>query len=338
MYVLGIETSCDETSVSLLSNEPNVSILDTLTYSQIELYEKWGGVVPEIASRNHLKKIIPLYKDLLLKNNITEKQISLIGVTTYPGLLGPLLTGLMLAKSISMLHHTPIYPVNHLFAHLEAIHLTENITYPYLGVVLSGGHSFFSIVKSCNEIEVIASTIDDAAGEAFDKGGKLLGLNYPAGVQIDNAASLGDSTFHTFPRGLSKNKDTMNMSFSGIKTSLRVYCDKEKTDVNTDGFNDICASYQEAIIDTILIKLKMAHQKFNLPIVFGGGVACNSRLRKKSLAQFQEVFFVDPNYCTDNAAMIANLAYLNRDNKISFPESLSLEASSRFIDKKSIHG
>ncbi len=338
MYVLGIETSCDETSVSILSNDPKPHIVDTLTYSQIELYEKWGGVVPEIASRNHLKKIIPLYKDLLFKNNISEKNIDLIGVTTHPGLLGPLLTGLMLAKSISLIHKTPIYPVNHLFAHIEAIHMTQEISYPYLGVVLSGGHSFFSIVKSANEIEVFASTIDDAAGEAFDKGGKIMGLNYPAGVQIDKASKTGSSSFHSFPRGLSKDKETMNMSFSGIKTSLRMYCEKEIVKADSDSFQNICASYQEAIIDTVLIKLKLAHQKFNLPIVFGGGVACNSRLREKSKSQFSEVYFVDPSFCTDNAAMIANLAYLNRDYKITFPESLDIEASSRFIDKKSIHG
>jgi len=338
MYVLGIETSCDETSVSLLSDDPKVQIIDTLTYSQIELYEQWGGVVPEIASRNHLKKILPLYIDLLKRNNISEKQIDLIGVTTHPGLLGPLLTGLMLAKSISMIHKIPIFPINHLFAHLEAIHLSHKVSYPYLGVVLSGGHSFFSIVKSSNDIEIFASTIDDAAGEAFDKGGKILGLNYPAGVQIDAAAKLGNSTTHKFPRGLSKDKSTMNMSFSGIKTSIRMFCENKNIEINSAEFNDICASYQEAIIDTVLIKLKIALQKFNLPIVIGGGVACNSRLRKKASSISESVYFVDPQYCTDNAGMIAHLAYLNKEFKIPFPQSLDIEASSRFIDKKSING
>ncbi len=338
MIVLGIETSCDETSLSLLDSSAPEKILKTLTYSQIDIYKEWGGVVPEIASRNHLKKILPLYSQLLQETNKTEDQIDLIGVTNLPGLLGPLLTGVNLAKSISLLRKTPIYPVNHLFAHIEAIHLTENISYPYLGVILSGGHSLFCKVSSSNQIKVLASTIDDAAGEAFDKGGKLLGLDYPAGEKIDMFSKNGDPSFIKFPRGLSKDKKNKNMSFSGIKTSLRTYLEKNPTNQKSSSWHDLCASYQEAIIQTVYLKLKLILEEEELPIVVGGGVACNSRLRETFQSNFENVFFVAPKYCTDNASMIANLAFRNAANALSYPDCLSIDASSRFIDKKSFHG
>ncbi len=334
MIVLGIESSCDETSLSLLDSTKPEKIIKTLTYSQIELYENWGGVVPEIASRSHLEKIYPLYTELLKETKINEEEIDLIGVTSYPGLLGPLLTGINLAKSISLYRKTPVFPVNHLFAHIEAIHLTEEVSYPYIGCIISGGHSLIVLVKSSFDISIVASTFDDAAGEAFDKGGKLLGLDYPSGKEIDNLSKNGNRDFIKFPRGLSKEKENKNMSFSGVKSALRRYLENNQVDKNSEEFKNICASYQEAIIDTFLNKLRLVNKEYNLPIVFGGGVACNSRLREKANIQYKETFFVHPKYCTDNAAMIANYAFLNHQEAYQYPESLIIDAKSRYIDKK----
>jgi N6-L-threonylcarbamoyladenine synthase len=334
--VLGLETSCDETSFALLKVREDNSkpeILDMLTYSQVDLYRDWGGVVPEIASRNHLAKIMPLFKEILEKNNVSISEIDLIGVTTNPGLLGPLLMGLSHAKSLSLLYKIPLYAANHLRAHIEAIHLTQEVPYPYVGAILSGGHSLFVEVRSAAEMIIHASTIDDAAGEAFDKGGKILGLDYPAGAQIDQLAKSGDRKKYNFPIGLKKQNQNSNMSFSGIKTSLKQLVEKDSVILEKD-FENICASYQEGIVQSVLTKFKIFYQNFiGLPIVIGGGVGCNSRLKEIFLEFEPKTNFVIPKYCTDNAAMIANLAYRDRKNAMKFPESLHLESQSRYIQK-----
>lgn len=337
MLVLGIETSCDETSLSLLDGQDSsTNIIDTLTYSQIEIYKEWGGVVPEIASRNHLKKLQPLFEEILARNNTKVEDIDLIGVTALPGLLGPLLTGINLAKSIALLYEKPIFPVNHLLAHLEAIHLTEEINYPYLGILLSGGHSLFVMVNNEQEMEVLASTIDDAAGEAFDKGGKLMGVPYPSGPYIDKQSISGNSKKYSFPIGLIKEPTNPNMSFSGLKTSMRLMLEKNpELTKDENSIADLCASYQESIVQSVSKKFEIiAHQHPHIPIVVGGGVACNSRLRIVMEEKFKDIKFVQPQYCTDNASMIANLAYRNRNNALPFPQCLDIDAKSRFINKK----
>ncbi len=336
MLVLGIETSCDETSLSLLKGEgEKAELIDTLTYSQIEIYKEWGGVVPEIASRNHLEKLQPLFEEILKKNNVKTKEIDLIGVTCYPGLLGPLLTGMNLAKSIALFHKKPLFPVNHLLAHLEAIHLTEKIEYPYLGILLSGGHSLFVMVRDEQEIEILASTIDDAAGEAFDKGGKMMGAPYPSGPWIDQQAQKGNKDRFKFPIGLIKDTQNPNMSFSGLKTSLRLMLEKDDSSLLKENINDLCASYQEAIVQSVAQKFDVIDAQYrNYSIVVGGGVACNSRLREVLKDKFQNISFVEPRFCTDNASMIANLAYRNRANALPFPHCLTIDAKSRFINKK----
>lgn len=219
MLILGIETSCDDTSLAILKSTQNetLEILSHNSFSQEDILKKWGGVVPEIAARNHLDKIVPLLKKTVQQAKIDFNQIDLIGVTTNPGLLGPLLTGINAAKTISLIQKTPILPVNHLYAHLEAIHLTDKVRYPYLGLLVSGGHSHFYIVKSKNSFELIGGTIDDAAGEAFDKGAKLMKLGYPGGKIIDEMSHKGDKTKFSFPIGIKNSKDC-NLSFSGLKT------------------------------------------------------------------------------------------------------------------------
>ena len=200
------------------SQPANKVILSHQTFSQN--LAKWGGVVPEIAARNHIQKLTPLVRSTLEETQKKFEDIDAIAVTALPGLLGPLLTGISYAKTISLLKKLPIIPVNHLFAHLEAIHIDQQVSYPYLGLLVSGGHSLFVKVHSPKEMQIISSTIDDAAGEAFDKGGKILGLPYPAGKIIDELAQEGDDSFYKFPIGLKGSKDG-RMSFSGLKTSLK---------------------------------------------------------------------------------------------------------------------
>lgn len=339
--VLGIETSCDDTSIALLESKglnDSPKLLAHLAFSQTEILKKWGGVVPEISSRAHVDKITPLLKEAFEMARCSIAEVDLIGVTAYPGLLGPLLVGLSTAKTLSLIHKIPIYPVNHLYAHLEAIHLTEAITYPYLGLLVSGGHSQYFLVEAKDRFRLIGQTLDDAAGEAFDKGGKLLGLGYPAGQIIDQLAAQGNPDFHKFPIGLSSKK-TPNLSFSGLKADLLRYVQDNKLTppIEDITLKNICASYQKAIVLALTSKLKIAYNQAcesinigKLPIVVGGGVACNSELRKSVIGQFPHAKFVAPKFCTDNGAMIANYAARMFDRKVGFPQCLEIDAQSRF--------
>ena len=340
MITLGIETSCDDTSICVLrtNKSERPSILSHNSFSSEKVLKKWGGVVPEIAARNHLEKLTPLLKVCLEESEISLGEIDQVAVTTNPGLLGPLLTGLNGAKTISLLKSLPINPVNHLFAHLEAIHLTEDVSYPYLGLLFSGGHSMFCYVENATSFKIISSTIDDAAGEAFDKGGKLLGLSYPAGREIDERSKIGNRNTYTFPIGLKNSKDG-RMSFSGVKTSLRRLIETTPDILSSEeNLNNICASYQEAIVEAIKLKtvevLNLVTSEKPLPLVLGGGVACNSRLREVLKSNFKDVYLVQPRFCTDNGAMIANYASRTPENNIPFPECLSIDARNRFINKK----
>jgi len=378
--ILGIETSCDDTSLAILRASgqrlPKPELLASETFSQEKMLAKWGGVVPELAARNHLEKLAPLLKEVLQSAKIKTNQLTGIGVTTVPGLLGPLLTGINVAKSLSLIHKIPLIPVNHLFAHLEAIFLTEEVAYPYLGLLVSGGHSAFFLVRGPNQFELIGSTIDDAAGEAFDKAGKMLGLGYPAGRIIDHLANqftqsmaksptkIDSPTLEnsfSFPIGLRHSGDA-NLSYSGLKTSLRVFLEKNPEqviqgkieDLNSEQLRmlqELCYFYQNAIVESLFQKLLIAEQmalqkigmpapsrkgaksKNKIPIVVGGGVAANQGLREKLLQNFDLCHFVKPSFCTDNGAMIANWSYRNIDLAIPFPQCLDLDAKSSFISK-----
>lgn len=340
--ILGIETSCDDTSVCLFEKSPEGNkILALNSYNQDFLLEKWGGVVPELAARSHLKAIPPLLEVSFKEASLRADEVTHVAVTTHPGLVGSLLTGINLAKTFALIHHLPIIPVNHLFAHLEAIHLTEKIAYPYLGLLVSGGHSAFFWVKSPTDMEVLGTTLDDAAGEAFDKGGKILGVGYPAGRIIDELASKGDAKKFQFPISYLRDRPG-KMSFSGLKTALRVKLEKMAPEEIKNELPHLCASYQEAIVQSLRIKTEEVIEKilqqnlktFQTPIVLGGGVACNSRLRAVMQKHFKNVFFVKPTYCTDNAAMIANWASLVPEREIAFPDCLELEAQARYVEKK----
>jgi N6-L-threonylcarbamoyladenine synthase len=339
--ILGIETSCDDTSIAILKGNPDdlsqkPVLLAHQSFSQELILQKWGGVVPEIAARNHLEKIIPLLESALSLAQIELSSIDLVAVTTHPGLLGPLLTGINCAKTIALLNQLPIASVNHLYAHLEAIHLTEDVTYPYLGLLVSGGHSMYLLVRSSSDFEILGNSIDDAAGEAFDKGGKLLGLGYPAGKIIDEMSIKGDHQKYNFPISMLNSGDA-TLSLSGVKTALRNFIE-EHPDKNFK-MEDVCASYQYAIIEALSRKcqaaLDIAFSKYgyDLPIVVGGGVACNSALRKTLNTKFSNVHFVAPKYCTDNGAMIANYALRTFHHSIPFPDCLLLDARGQYVSK-----
>ncbi len=351
---LGIETSCDDTSMAILRESSHgPEILYHGKFGQEEILKKWGGVVPEIAARNHLAKIPTLLDDAFTSAKISPKQIDYIAVTTVPGLLGPLLTGVNTAKTLALFHKTPIVAVNHLYAHLEAIHLTEKVTYPYLGLLISGGHSIFFWVENAHSFNVLGSTIDDACGEAFDKGGKLLELGYPAGHLIDKLAQMGNADRYEFPIGLKSSADA-RLSFSGLKTALRNFIEAqpeiltkkpaqfETAEENSQDFYDLCASYQNAISKALLLKMryaiKIAKEKFQapnkFPIVLGGGVACNSKIRESFKNKYADALFVKPEFCTDNGAMIANYGRLHAQDATPFPQCLQIDARGRFIDKK----
>ncbi|WP_372652349.1 tRNA (adenosine(37)-N6)-threonylcarbamoyltransferase complex transferase subunit TsaD [Halobacteriovorax sp.] len=351
-FILGIETSCDDTSIAIIETDSNdldtpPSVITQKSFSQEELLSKWGGVVPEIAARNHLAKLVPLLKQTLQSVNMDMEDIDAIGVTTQPGLLGPLLTGLNTAKTLSLIFEKPIIPVNHLFAHLEAIHLSRTTKYPYIGLLVSGGHSLYLLVTSQTDFEILGSTIDDAAGEAFDKGGKILGLGYPAGKLIDDLAKSGDPLKYQFPIGLKSSADC-RLSYSGVKTALRLFVEKNPHVLHQGGVHysqdlkDVCASYQHAIVGALKLKLKYAMKAVNeryprkLEVVVGGGVACNSYLRKVLIETYKDVFFVQPSFCTDNGAMVANYAHRIETSAIKFPECLTLDAKGRYISKKDL--
>jgi N6-L-threonylcarbamoyladenine synthase len=340
--ILGIETSCDDTSIAIveeLSGQCRVLALNS--YSQDFILAKWGGVVPELAARSHVKAIPPLMDVTFKEAGIALEEITEIAVTTHPGLVGSLLTGINLAKTFALIRKLPIVPVNHLYAHLEAIHLTDKVAYPYLGLLVSGGHTAFMWVKSSTEMDLLGSTLDDAAGEAFDKGGKLLGVGYPAGKLIDDLAKTGDSKKYSFPISYMRDRPG-KMSFSGLKTALRVQLSKMDSQLIKDELPHLCASYQEAIVQTLRIKAEEIIEKilnkkiktFETPIVIGGGVACNSRLREVMTKHFNSVHVVRPLYCTDNAGMIAHWAAKVPDLRVPFPECLTLDARSKFVEKK----
>ena len=347
---LGIETSCDDTSIALLAGDvggagDRPQILAMHHFNEEALFNKWGGVVPEIAARNHLAKLAPLLEKAFKTAKVGPHQVDIIGITTHPGLLGPLLTGLNAAKTLSLIHQTPLVPVNHLYAHLEAIHLVKKVPYPYLGLVASGGHSLFLLVSSSTEFEVLGTTLDDAAGEAFDKGGKLLGLGYPAGQKIDELAGGGDPFKYTFPIGLASS-GSPDLSFSGVKTSLRMWIERHgRPSFDSQEIKDLCAGYQEAIVRALELKAHCAFKfvqkkiKGHIPLVVGGGVACNSRLREVLSKAFKGVLFIPPQFCTDNAGMVGNYA-LRAFEKLAifFPDTLLLDARGKFIKKNQTQG
>ena len=312
-YILAIETSCDDTAASVLKDR---KVLSNCIANQNLIHKAYGGIVPELASRAHQSKIIPVVSQALNEANIDKKELTAIAYTQGPGLLGSLLVGSSFAKSLSIALGLPLIPINHMQGHL-LVHFIENKNikvpvFPFLGVTLSGGHTQLILVKKYFEMELIGTTLDDAIGEAFDKCGKQLGMDYPAGEQIDKLAQNGDPMRFDFPITKLKN---YNVSYSGIKTAFMNFLKKQKDSTFiTKNLNDLCASLQYSLVQIILNKIQKAAQDYNIKqVVIGGGVAANSEIRiqlkNKAKSEGWEVFLPPQNLTADNAAMIGIASY-----------------------------
>lgn len=310
MKVLGIESSCDETAAAIV--EDGHVILSNVIATQIPFHQIYNGVVPEIASRKHAEWILPVVRNALTEAQLTLDDIDAIAATNRPGLMGALLVGLTFGKTLAWTTGKPFIAVNHMLGHMYAAHLAHNIAYPYLGLLVSGGHSIICRVNDFDNIEVLGTTIDDAVGEAFDKVAKFYGLGYPGGVIIDKLALKGNPAAAKFPMPMLKGDDyRYDVSYSGLKTAVINQLDQfwnpdfEKTPEN------IAASFQETAVKILLSRLFRAVEDTGLTtVVAGGGVAANSRLRSM-LAEHSDIHCVFPplKLCTDNGAMIAGVGY-----------------------------
>ncbi len=328
MLVLGIESSCDETAAAVISSG---KLLSSVVASQIKDHSKYGGVVPEIASRKHIEAINMVLQEAVDDAQVTIKEIEGIAVTRGPGLIGSLLIGLSTAKALAYALNIPLVGVNHLEGHIAASFLAErNPAFPFIALIVSGGHTNIYLVKNYHEFDLLGQTRDDAAGEAFDKAAKLLNLGYPGGVVIDKLAQQGNPQAVAFPRPM---KDSPDFSFSGLKTSLLTMLKKRGRDFEESELPDVVASYQEAIVDVLVEKTIQAARVNGINrIVVCGGVAANGRLREKFTAAAGKAnieLFIPPTVlCTDNAAMIAAIGEIMLINGRS--DSLDLNAVSRW--------
>ena len=319
-YILGIESSCDDTSASVICDG---KVLSNLIANQ-EIHKSFGGVVPELASRAHQQNIIPVVNQAINNANIDKNQLNAIAYTRGPGLLGSLLVGSSFAKSLSMGLNVPLIEVNHMQAHLLAHFIedcgNEKPTFPFIGVTISGGHTQIVLVKNYFDMEIIGETLDDAIGETFDKCGKMLGLPYPAGPHIDKHSKNGDSKKYKFTK---PKVGGLNYSFSGLKTGFMRYIQKEKN--NDDDFisneqENLCASLQSTIVEILFEKIILATKQTGInKVVFGGGVSCNSgiieKFKQNEIIENYKSYFPKFEYTTDNAAMIAMVGYLKYNNK-----------------------
>ena len=325
MIILGIETSCDETSASVV--EDGIKVHSNIVASQQELHTRFGGVVPEIACRAHTDTIITVIDKAVTEANIKINDIDAISVANTPGLIGALLIGLTTAKTLSWLLGIPLITINHLHAHIYASKIEhEDIDYPAISLVVSGGHTSLFLTQSETRHTQVGGTIDDAAGEAFDKVGKILGLGYPAGPEIDTISQKGNEEAILFPRSYLK-KNSLDFSFSGVKTAVLYHClgqDSKNTgempELKDREIADLAASFQEAVVDVLVNKTIFAATKFSArSIILGGGVACNSRLRQRlaDAAKQRDILLYYPakKLCIDNAAMVAGLAYHKYEEK-----------------------
>ncbi len=307
MLVLGVESSCDECAAALVAD--GTRLLAQQIASQIPIHSPYGGVVPELASRDHIRRIVPVIEETFAQAGTTLRACDGIAVTAGPGLIGSLLVGVMAAKALAFSLQKPLVGVNHLQAHLRAIFLEREFPYPHVGLVVSGGHTSLFVVEGPDRLRPLGHTRDDAAGEAFDKVAKLLGLGYPGGVSIERAAAGGDSRAIAFPRPMPGRR--LDFSFSGLKTSAAVRIKKEGVPRGA-ALSDFAASFQEAVVDTLVNKTVAAARREKLSrILVAGGVGANRRLRnklqKRSRAEGFEVGFPPLSLCTDNAAMVAAL-------------------------------
>ncbi|RKX82822.1 MAG: tRNA (adenosine(37)-N6)-threonylcarbamoyltransferase complex transferase subunit TsaD [Spirochaetes bacterium] len=328
MKILGIETSCDECAASVVEDGKN--ILSNIVATQIDNHKLYNGVVPEIASRLHVEWIKSVVKEATDDSGIDLGSIDGIAVTNRPGLVGSLLVGLSFAKGLALSLNKPYVGVDHIMAHLYAPYLENNIEYPYLGVLVSGGHTIISHVTEFNNMEVLGTTIDDACGEAFDKVAKFYELGYPGGIAIDRLSVEGDSEAFNFPNpSLHKGDHKYDVSYSGLKTAVINQLDQFRNGESEKTKANIAASFQRAAVNILMQRVKRALKDTGLTrVVAGGGVVANSLLRKELLSLKNiEAIIPSMSLCTDNAAMVAGIGYHYLEQGVR--SDYSLNASSR---------
>ena len=309
IYCLAIESSCDETSMSIIKN--GTEEIETVVVTQIDIHKDFGGVVPEVASRSHIENITIVLDELFQRSKLSFDDIDIIGVTYGPGLIGSLLIGLQCAKTISLVTGKPLVPVHHIAGHIYANNLEKRLEFPLIALVVSGGHTDIVYMKEDYSYHKIGSTLDDAVGEAYDKVGKILGLEYPGGPKIDKLSKLGNNTYD-LPYPL--DDDTYNFSFSGIKSAVINLVHNETQRGNNIRINDMCNSFQERCLTVLVKKTRKACLEYGVKnLVLAGGVAANSALRERmsNMCKEENISFSYPvlEHCTDNAAMIGAAAY-----------------------------
>lgn len=314
IYILAIESSCDETSVAVVKN--GREILSNIVASQINSHKRFGGVVPEVASRHHVEQITICMSLALEEASICASDLSAVAVTYGPGLVGSLLIGITAAKAFAWANDLPLIPVNHMAGHIYAAQLVEEMTFPLMALLVSGGHTELVYMRSHGDFEIIGETRDDAAGEAYDKIGRVLGLTYPSGKEIDELAHKGKDSYH-FPRGMIK-EDNYDFSFSGLKSSVinMVHNAKQRDEVLCDV--DLAASFQQSVIDVLVEKTLRACEEYQVKqLIVAGGVAANKGLRNQLAKELENrlshvKLAVPPiSLCGDNAAMIGAAGYVD---------------------------
>lgn len=326
---LALETSCDDTCAAVIDGSGR--ILSSVIHSQDVIHEKYGGVVPEVASRAHAERATVVLREALAEAGAGMADLEAVAATVGPGLIGALLVGFHTAKAIAWGRRLPFMPVNHLHGHLGAVWLAdEQVPLPLLALIVSGGHTMLVRADGRREFQLLGQTLDDAAGEAFDKGARLLGLGYPGGKELDQLAERGDPQAFTFPIAL-RGQDTLDFSFSGVKTALFYLLRDMTAEERVARAADVAASYREAVVEALVGRLMRAAEREQVSAVaIGGGVAANSLLRRRVTAEAQAagLHAVIPPFrlCTDNAAMIASAARYSP--RLAFPAYLSVEATS----------
>jgi N6-L-threonylcarbamoyladenine synthase len=327
MNILGIETSCDETAVAIYNAEQG--LLSHQIYSQTEIHQQYGGVVPELASRDHIRKLLPLIQQVLDDASLTQQDVSGIAYTKGPGLIGALMVGATIARSLGYAWNVPTLGVHHHEAHLMAVMLEEERPeFPFVALLVSGGHTMLIEVRGVGDYTLLGETLDDAAGEAFDKTAKLLGLPYPGGPALAQLAVQGNPTRFHFARPMI-HQPTLNFSFSGLKTQVMNCVREHDQELQTKA--DIACAFEDAVIDTLLIKSRRALEATGWKkLVMVGGVSANQKLRQRLRSEFSDiqVYYPRVQFCTDNGAMVAYLGYLRLS--AGEQEGLSIEVRTRW--------
>jgi N6-L-threonylcarbamoyladenine synthase len=348
MRVLGLESSCDETACAVIeavaapddATVPQLLVRADVVASQVALHARWGGVVPEVAARQHVQSILPVISEALAQAGLTLEELDAVAVTRGPGLIGALLVAVQVGKAIAYARGLPLVGVHHLEGHLLAAYLSGGAPHgqpaphrppplPHLGLLVSGGHTSLVLVHDFGRYEVLGTTRDDAAGEAFDKVGKLLGLGYPAGPVIDRLAAQGNPQAVTLPRAMLGQRRGLHMSFSGLKTAVADHVQRHGVPTDEKALADLCSSFQAAAVEQLVRKTRLALTQLGVPaLVISGGVASNRGLRAamSALCADRKVAFyaAPPRWCTDNAAMIAAAGYHRL--RLGQPADLTLNA------------